>query len=146
MLPDHTIDELARTLFDYDPGPRSTREVTADLTRAIIGWALRHGWSARTEARIEVPDRLVAARLGYVDVVVDPGQGRPCIAIEIDSTDKPWSMEKLRYAVTAGMTAVWVRWGDREWARPDPDIDVIQLAAARQPARRPGETQLGLWS
>jgi hypothetical protein len=44
------------------------------------------------------------------------------------------------------MTAVWVRWGDGEWARPDPDVDVIQLPAARRPAGRPDETQLGLWS
>ncbi len=144
MTPDQTIDELARLLFAYVPGSRSTRVVTADITQTITAWAHARGWSARTEARVKVPDG-GAERLGFVDVLVLPGDGQPGIAIEIDSADKPWSLVKLRYAAAAGMRPVWVRWGDQDWAVAHTDVDVIQLPATRSPAPSGSDAQLGLW-
>ena len=143
---DTTIDDLATMLFAFEPGPRSTRVVTSDLTRAIVRWALAHGWAPRPEARIEVPKQDARHRLGFVDVLVDRGLAGPCLAIEIDSTDKEWSLSKLRYAAAAGMVAVWVRWGDDEWAGSYAEVDVIQLPARRRAARSPSSAQLALWS
>jgi hypothetical protein len=77
-----------------------------------------------------------AMRLGYVDVVVQRGPALPDLAIEIDSTPKPWSVDKLRHAVAAGMHAIWIRWGDDEWAGTFDDVDVIQLPLARRAASR----------
>jgi hypothetical protein len=138
------VDGLARILFAFDTGTRTTNQVTASLTRAIVSWAIENGWSARTEARIEVPDH-GSERRGFVDVIVALGADEPCLAIEIDSADKPWSLEKLRYAAAAGMRPVWVRWGDQDWAADHPDVDVIQLSAPRRPAAGHPDTQLGLW-
>jgi len=144
MNGDRAIEEIARLLFAYEPGARSTRQVTADLTSVVVAWAADRGWTARTEARIEVPEA-DAARLGFVDVVIARGHGLPALAIEIDSADKPWSIVKLHYAAAAGMRPVWVRWGDNKWAVEYTDVDVIQLPCARRPADRRPEAQLGLW-
>jgi hypothetical protein len=140
------IDDLAAILFGLSVEGRSTAAVTAHITRQIAAWAAQHGWSPRTEARVNAPSSAGDARLGFVDVIVRRGAGLPDLAIEIDSADKPWSVDKLRHAAAAGMHAVWVRWGDDEWAGVYDDIDVIQLRLLRR-VRRAGadDQQLVFW-
>ena len=144
---DDSIDDLAAVLFALDEGGLSTAAFTARITRTVTDWALARGWTVRREARVGVPDRSeFDARLGFVDVIVRRGGHEPDLAIEIDSTNKPWSLAKLRHAVGAGMHAVWIRWGDEEWAGAHNDVDVIQLPARRRTATRPRSTgQLTLW-
>jgi hypothetical protein len=49
--------------------------------------------------------------------------------------------------VAAGMEAIWIRWGDDEWAGTFDDVDVIQLPVARRQATRArGKIQLSLWN
>lgn len=139
--PDDTVDDLAAVLFALDEGGLSTAAVTARITRVVTDWALTKGWSVRREARVIVDDRL-----GFVDLVVGRAGLAPDLAIEIDSTDKSWSVHKLRHAAAAGMRAVWIRWGDEEWAGVYHDVDVIQLPARRRSAPRPRHIgQLTLW-
>jgi hypothetical protein len=136
-------DDLARTLFRLETSPLTTAAVTARITRAVIEWAAGRGWAARTEARVGVGE---ATRLGFVDVIVKRGENQPDLAIEIDSTHKPWSVDKLRHAVAAGMEGIWIRWGDDEWAGAFDDVDVIQLPVTRRTrSRARPRTQLGLW-
>jgi hypothetical protein len=53
---------------------------------------------------------------------------------------------KLQHAAAGGMRAVWVRWGDEQWAGIYDDVDVIQLQTLRRPAFRVSPTnQLELW-
>lgn len=134
------VDELATVLFDLDERPLTTGAMTARITRATVEWALSHGWAARTEARVDVES------LGFVDVIVHrPGAG-PDVAIEIDSANKPWSVTKLRHAAAAGMHALWIRWGDEEWAGTYDEVDVIQLPVRRRPAQRAAsDAQLAFW-
>lgn len=114
--------------------------MTARITRTVVEWALDNGWAPQTEARVD------AEQLGFVDVIVRRPQGERDLAIEIDSADKPWSVAKLRHAVAAGMEAIWIRWGDDEWAGVHDDFDVIQLPARRRPDRRAtGAAQLIFW-
>ena len=139
--PDDAVDDLAAVLFALDEGALSTAAVTARITSIVTDWALAKGWTVRREARVSVDDRP-----GFVDVVVGRGASGPHLAIEIDSTDKAWSVEKLRHAAAAGMHAIWIRWGDEEWAGTHADIDVIQLPARRQSASRTRpSSQLTLW-
>ena len=70
----------------------------------------------------------------------------PDLAIEIDSADKTWSVNKLQHAARAGMRAIWVRWGDGEWAGIYQDVDVIQLPLIRRVGHRGMPDQLPLWS
>ena len=117
--------------------------MTARITRAVMEWAAARGWAVRTEARVGVGEE---TRLGFVDVIVKRGHHQADLAIEIDSTHKPWSVDKLRHAVAAGMEGVWIRWGDDEWAGAFDDVDVIQLPVTRRPAsRRASEGQLSIW-
>jgi hypothetical protein len=136
-------DDLAGALFRLENSTRTTAVVTAQITRAVIQWAAARGWTARTEARVGVGE---TARLGYVDVVVLRGPYLPDLAIEIDSTDKPWSVDKLRHAIAAGMEGIWIRWGTDDWAGAFADVDVIQLPLARRPAARVSrDDQLSIW-
>jgi len=140
-------DDLASALFGLEISTLTTGAVTARITHAVIEWAAARGWSARGEARVGVPaSEGERTQLGFVDVIVHRGSSQPDLAIEIDSTDKAWSVAKLRHAVAAGMHAVWVRWGDDEWAGTFDDVDVIQLPVARRPASRvAAEAQMSLW-
>lgn len=136
-------DDLALALFGLDTGTLTTAVVTARITRAVVEWAALRGWAPRTEARVGVGEQ---ARRGFMDVVVLRGPGQPDLAIEIDSTDKRWSVDKLRHAAAAGMHPIWIRWGDDEWAGAFADVDVIQLRLMRRPqARARTERQLPLW-
>jgi hypothetical protein len=136
-------DELAGILFRLETSTLPTAVVTAQITRAVVDWARSRGWPTRREARVGVGD---AARLGWIDVVVLRGPDLADLAIEIDSTDKPWSVDKLRHAVAAGMEGLWIRWGDDDWAGAFDDVDVIQLPLARRQASRARDAgQLSIW-
>ena len=140
-------DEVATLLFRLDAGSLTTSFVTARITQAIAEWALSRGWWVGTEARVDVRgSHAGASRPGYIDVVIRRAGLARDVAIEIDSADKPWSVAKLRHAAAAGMHAIWIRWGDDEWAGIYDGIHVIQLRIARLAGRRPGhQGQLALW-
>jgi hypothetical protein len=144
----NVVDDLATVLFALEEDPLATRDMTAKITRQIVKWAVQCGWSVRTEARVRAMSEARSdPALGYLDVIVRRRDGEPDLAIEIDSADKPWSVDKLRHAVAGGMQAIWVRWGDDAWAGIYDDIDVIQLPILRRPAfRTTGDDQLPLWS
>lgn len=136
-------DDLAGALFRIDPCGLATGALTARITRTVVEWAAAHGWATRMEARVGVGG---LTRLGFVDVVVLRQPVLPDLAIEIDSMDKPWSVDKLRHAASAGMYPIWVRWGDNEWAGAFDDVDVIQLPLRRRVASRdPDAGQIELW-
>lgn len=46
---------------------------------------------------------------GQIDVVLTQA-GSQDLVVEIDSAHNSRSMEKLRFAYTAGATAIWIRW------------------------------------
>jgi hypothetical protein len=144
---DGVVDDLATLVFGLDGGRLTTGRTTRHITQAIGRWAVARGWSVRTEAPVAVGDaQLGATQAGFVDVVIRRGGSAPDIAIEIDSADKPWSVVKLQHAAAAGMRAVWIRWGDDEWAGVYEDVDVIQLRLSRAPERRTSQRgQLSFW-
>jgi hypothetical protein len=111
----------------------TTAAMTSRITRAVVAWAAARGWAVRTEARVGVGEE---ARRGFVDVIVLRQPAAPDLAIEIDSTDKRWSVDKLRHAAAASMHPIWVRWGADEWAGAFDDIDVIQLPIKRRSGTR----------
>ena len=138
-------DELATVLFALDTASLTTSAVTARITRTIVAWAVAHGWSVRNEARVDVAARTGRQR-GYMDIVIRRDGQAQDIAIEIDSAAKPWSLDKLRHAASAGMHAIWIRWGDEIWAGAYDDVDVIQLPQTRKPGSRAGTNlQQPLW-
>lgn len=144
--PNEAIDELAALVFSLDTSRLSARAITARVTSAIAAWAVGRGWTARTEARVEL--RAVDGSLrdyGFIDLLVHREPGVPGLAIEIDQTDKPWSVAKLRYVMALGMEAVWIRWSGPDWTDVD-GVHVIHLPEVeKKPAPRRTPAQLSLW-
>jgi hypothetical protein len=140
------IDELAGVVFSLETARLSARGITARVTSAVASWALTKGWSARTEARIEIraPDGRLRDH-GYIDLIVYRGPDAPDLAIEIDQTDKPWSVAKLQYAMALGMEAIWIRWSGAEWTEVE-GVHVIHLPEVEKTAaRRRVPAQLSFW-
>lgn len=144
--PIEVIDELAALVFSLDTTRLSARAITTRVTSAIASWAVAKGWSPRTEARVEM--RAVDGSLqdyGYIDLIVHRGFGETDIAVEIDQTDKPWSVAKLQYAMALGMEAVWIRWSGSDWTDVD-GVHVIHLPEVeKKTAPRSAPAQLSLW-
>jgi len=140
-------DDLAAHLFALESRSMTTGAMTTHMTRAILAWAVGKGWLVRTEARVIAPSETGGeALIGFLDIVIRRGDALPDVVIEIDSTDKKWSLAKLRHAARAGMHAIWIRWGEETWAGAYADVDVIQLPVERRPASRPGTVgQLTIW-
>ena len=144
--PIQVIDELAALAFSLDTRRMSARAITARVTSAIMSWALAKGWSARTEARVEL--RRTDGSLqdyGFIDLIVHRGSGETDLAIEIDQTDKPWSIAKLQYAMALGMEAIWICWSGADWTDVE-GVHVIHLPEVeRHLAPRSGPAQLTIW-
>lgn len=137
-------NNLATALFALEPRSASTSQMTRFITDAVINWAIANGWTPRVEARVEALTTLGSPRLGYLDVIVRRA-GLPDLAIEIDSGDKPWSVDKLQHAAAAGMHAIWIRWGDEQWAGLYDNVDVIQLWLTRRPQHKGSADQIAIW-
>jgi len=142
--PASAVDDLAAALFALEVERRTTSAVTRQITDVVVKWALARGWTPRVEARVEAVTLSGSPKLGYVDVLVHR-PGEPDLAVEIDSGDKPWSVDKLQYAAAAGMQAIWIRWGDQEWAGVYDEVDVIQLWLTKRPLRRRPTNQMPIW-
>ena len=121
-------DDLASTLaeaWERIKKEKESQQITGLVTDAVLAWAQANGWSARREVRITV--------YGYVSPVSPYGRSRRSrlriqhgerrgridiwcrslrtdLAIEIDQTNKSWSLAKLVQAQQNGAHAVWVRW------------------------------------
>jgi hypothetical protein len=137
-------NDLATALFALEPPSATTSQTTRFITDAVVNWAIANGWTPRVEARVEALTTLGSPKLGYLDVLVRRA-GLPDLAIEIDSGDKPWSVDKLRHAAAAGMHAIWVRWGDEQWAGIYDEVDVIQLWLTRRPLHKRPADQIAIW-
>ncbi len=111
-------DNLAFTLAEAWEGIKKEKEsqtITGLLTDAVLAWAQANGWSARKEVRIKV-DGHVSPRGksrsgGLIDIWCQSLSAD--LAIEIDRSNKSWSLAKLVQAQQNGAHAVWVRWVPR---------------------------------
>lgn len=104
---------------------------TAALTEAIVRWACARGrgerrWKCHREVFVPVI-REGGTLSGIVDLVVER-PGVPDLVIEIDSANKTWSAEKLRFVHQAGGVPIWVRW-HRGPVRAIAGVHVIDLTA-----------------
>jgi hypothetical protein len=63
---------------------------------------------------------------GLVDVIIKRADGIR-YAIEIDSSNKKWSIEKLLYAHSMGYVPIWVRWNAKINIQIPATINLIDL-------------------
>ncbi len=114
--------QVARAQQDFG-GQASVAEVTRWLTETIAGWA--YGQESARERRWKVFRELSlplapsdSTRFGRLDLTVLPCDGRDLI-VELDSTHKATSIEKLLFARDAGALAVWLRWHGGRVEQPE---------------------------
>ena len=106
------------------------KEITAEVTKQTTKWAQSQGWSVQLEVLSRAIRTLPNGNKyrGYLDMVCSR-PGRPPIAIEIDRSNKNWSVEKLTGEVEAGSIALWVRWRGVMIDVPD-TIGLVNVAPA----------------
>jgi hypothetical protein len=142
---DEIADELADVVYRLDAIALPTAQKTRHITQEIARWAVERGWRVRREAGMRLCTGGLERR-GFYDLVIDAGGASAPIAVEIDTTDKAWSLEKLRHAAASGMCAIWIRWGDEGWAEVDDEVYVIQLPPSRRPQDVSRRTeQMPIW-
>lgn len=105
-------------------------ETTSELTEALSPICQGQGAHVRSEVpcgarRARSQARSIRSRVGHLDLMAQFADGSS-LAIEIDRTNKQWSIEKLESALEAGSLGLWVRW--RGAAPADhPAIPVLDL-------------------
>jgi hypothetical protein len=89
----------------------SRAAVTEQLTHQVMAWAQFHGFTVQTEVEAVATKRKPYGRhIGLLDVLCTHSSGQQ-IAVEIDNTNKVWSIEKLAAEADSGKLAIWVKWG-----------------------------------
>jgi len=104
------MDELKEYLghFDLTGFKRGNRiEGTRFLTARVIDFAQMHRFSYQTEISLGLK-RPTSDRCGYLDFVLEKDNER--FAIEVDSSNKKWSLQKLLHAHSLGYRPIWIRW------------------------------------
>jgi hypothetical protein len=95
--------------IDLSPYGRGNRNKGTNLiTSSIESFAQGRGWSCEREAFLGL-SRKTSGLKGLVDIVIKSPEGIG-YAIEIDSSNKKWSLEKLLHAHSIGYVPIWIRW------------------------------------
>jgi hypothetical protein len=105
------INLLERCLKEIDLSPygRGNRNKgTEFITSSIESFAHGQGLTCEREIFLGL-NRKTSGRKGLVDMIIKSPEGIE-YAIEIDSSNKKWSLEKLLHAHSKGYVPVWVRW------------------------------------
>lgn len=119
----------------------SSPAITKAITGVIVELAREQGLKVRREVPVPVY-RLVGRRdqrvwQQLVDLVISL-PGSPPLYIEIDRAEKRESRRKLRWAVSQGYDAIWIRWGgSRDVAVVDDGVRVVE-PSWRRTRRHPG--------
>lgn len=106
------IDHLEIELQDYSSHIKliemGRAQGTERLTRFICNWARSYDLHCQREVHLGATRLLPKSGYfykGYLDFVLSGW-----LAIEIDSSNKHWSLNKLEHAAQIGLAAVWIRW------------------------------------
>ena len=105
------IDSLGHCLkkIDLSPYGRGNRNRgTEFITSSIESFAHSQGWACEREVFLGLK-RKTDGYKGLIDIIIKRPEGMP-YAIEIDSSNKKWSLEKLLHAYRKGYVPIWIRW------------------------------------
>jgi hypothetical protein len=105
------IDLLEHCLKEIDLSPygRGNRNKgTEFITSSIESFARGRGLACEREVFLGL-NRKTSGYKGLIDMVIKSTEGIG-YAIEIDSSNKKWSLEKLLHAHSTGYVPIWVRW------------------------------------
>jgi hypothetical protein len=122
-------DRLAASLGEWIDAAsfadRDTDQVTALLTDAVAEWGRAHHWKVYRRAPSVVPlPAPYADRFSVVDVGIARPGAAP-VVVEVDSTDRQRTLDKLLAEAAAGRVALWVRWGRGPFTTPPPPVRLV---------------------
>mgnify|MGYP000847671557 CR=1 FL=1 len=105
---------LRKSLLTLDLSGLSSRQVTAEITadvhRVLLGLGMGKVVRELSTGGKLQPPSAAPPRNGYVDVAVVHGD-EVVLVVEIDRSDKRFSLTKLEYFFSNGSQAIWIRWG-----------------------------------
>jgi hypothetical protein len=112
--------------IDLSPYSRGGRNKGTELiTSSIENFACEQRCECEKEVFLGLR-RKTDGHKGLVDVIIKrPDRIR--YAIEIDSSNKKWSLEKLLYAHSIGYVPIWVRWNAKINIQIPAVINLIDL-------------------
>jgi hypothetical protein len=120
-LLEHCLKKI--DLSSYSRGSRS--KGTELLTSSIEKFACEQKYECEKEVFLGLR-RKTDGRKGLVDIIIKSPNGKQ-YAIEIDSSNKKWSVEKLLYAYKTGYVPIWVRWNAEINIKVPEVINLIDL-------------------
>lgn len=89
----------------------SATEATKFFTNSIATWANSLGYRIEREKHLPANDQRPDRHPGRIDLRATHRSGRGrAMSIEIDRSNKLWSLDKLTQAAELGDLALWVRW------------------------------------
>ena len=125
------VADLAARLDGLVFADLTTEQVTARIIDEVVSWGRGHGWRVyrRPPSVVPLPPPLDKQH-SVLDVGVARADGPP-LAIEVDSTDRRRTVEKLLAEAEAGRVPIWVRWSAVPIAVPPPPVRMVPLRVTR---------------
>jgi hypothetical protein len=103
-LLEHCLKKIDLSLYGRGDRNRGTEFITS----SIESFARGQGFEYEREAFLGLK-RKTDGYKGLIDIIIK-GPEEMLYAIEIDSSNKKWSLEKLLYSHSVGYVPIWVRW------------------------------------
>jgi hypothetical protein len=103
-LLEHCLKKIDLSSYGRGNGNRGTDV----LTSSIESFAQGRGLECEREVFLGLR-RKTDGYKGLIDIIIKGPEGM-LYAIEIDSSNKRWSLEKLLHAYRKGYVPIWVRW------------------------------------
>ena len=103
-LLEHCLKKIDLNLYSRGSRNRGTELIAS----SIKSFALNQGFKCEKEVFLGLK-RKTRGYKGLMDIIIRRPDGIG-YAIEIDSGNKKWSLEKLLYAHRIGYVPIWVRW------------------------------------
>lgn len=133
-----TAKSLAAFLHTVQFKGERSPEVTHTLGVLVTKWGQQQG--LRVVNEVPAPAAARNDRRGFLDFVCFD-RSSPLVAVEIDRSNKQWSQQKLAAVSARGVTALWLRWGNKILSEGLADgVELVQLPLYR---RRSRETDSG---
>lgn len=135
-------DALQAALLSLDLNGLSSRQVTTALTAEVdrvlgdtgLGSVVRE---FPTYGRVQPPSG-ATPRVGHLDFAIVEAE-RVVLAVEIDRSDKKFSLTKLCHFQDRGAACIWIRWGTDPKVRVPDGVELIYVPLGREasgPKRR----------
>jgi hypothetical protein len=126
---------LHKSLLTLDLSGLSSQQVTIDISaevnRVLFGLAMGKVVRELSPGVKLQPPSAAAPRNGFVDFAIVRG-AEVVLVVEIDRSDKRFSLTKLEYFLNRGSQAIWIRWGRATQLDVPVGIELIEIPVKKR--------------